>query len=241
MQQIRLAAERGLADHGWLKAAHSFSFASYYDPAHMGFSALRVLNEDYIAPTMGFGMHGHQDMEIITYILEGELSHRDSMGNQAAILAGQVQKMSAGSGVRHSEFNSSAQTTHLLQIWLEPNQLGIAPEYEQHNIADLPQHNGWRAIAAPNGQWQGCGGAFRLYQDAVFLLAHHNDGTHNRHYALGEHRAAYVHAATGSATVNGVALNAGDALKVWNEVAVDLEISDNAQVLLFDLPMDGYA
>lgn len=241
MLQTRLSNERGGADHGWLKALHSFSFSSYQDPAHMGFSALRVINEDRIAPTMGFGMHGHQNMEIITYILEGELSHRDSMGNEAAILAGQVQKMSAGSGVRHSEFNSSAQTTHLLQIWIEPNAFNIAPEYEQQNIIDLPQHDGWRAIAAPKGEWLGRGGAFRLYQDAVFLVAHHADGGQKRDYALGERRAAYVHIATGRAVVNGVALSAGDALKIWNELSVTVEMGDNAQVLLFDLPMDGYA
>lgn len=240
MLQTRLSAERGGADHGWLKALHSFSFSSYYDPAHMGFSALRVINEDRIAPTMGFGTHGHQDMEIITYVLEGELSHKDSMGNQAAILSGQVQKMSAGRGVRHSEFNSSENTTtHLLQIWIEPNVNGIEPEYEQQNLTDLPQYDGWRAIAAPKGEWLGRSGAFRLYQDAVFLVAHHADGTQSRDYVLGEKRAAYVHIATGNAVVNGLSLSAGDAVKIWDEAAVSIEMGDNAQVLLFDLPKDA--
>ena len=239
MLQTRLSNERGGADHGWLKALHSFSFSSYQDPAHMGFSALRVINEDRIAPTMGFGMHGHQNMEIITYILEGELSHRDSMGNEAAILAGQVQKMSAGSGVRHSEFNSSdANEAHLLQIWIEPNVHGIAPEYEQYPLSDLPQADGWRVIAAPQGEWRGAMGAMRLYQDAALLNAREMDGARERSYELGDKRAAYVHVALGSATVNGVALQAGDALKIWDEPKVEVVLAEQAQVLLFDLPRD---
>lgn len=237
MFETRLSDERGGADHGWLNARHSFSFSQYYDPKNMGFSALRVINEDFIAPTMGFCMHGHQDMEIITYILDGELSHKDSMGNQAKILKGQVQKMSAGSGVRHSEFNSSAsQTTHLLQIWVEPNVNGIEPEYAQHDLIDLPLIEGWRAVAAPSGEWRGQTGAVQLHQEAVLLLAHHDDGNENREYLLGLDRSAYVHVAMGQASVNGVELKAGDAIKIWDETQVRVTMGEQAQVLLFDLP-----
>ena len=233
----RKANERGHADHGWLNALHSFSFANYYDPAHMGFSALRVINEDRIAPNMGFGTHGHQNMEIITYVLEGELAHKDSMGNASTIRAGEVQKMSAGRGVRHSEFNpDEARATHLLQIWIEPNVANIEPEYEQNQIADLPLLNGWRAVAAPDGVWNELQGAVRLYQDGVLLLAHHDDGLATRSHALAHGRAAYVHIATGSALVNGLELQAGDALKINDEAEVSVQLQADAQVLLFDLP-----
>lgn len=239
MLQAHLSHQRGGADHGWLKAKHSFSFSSYYDPNNMGFGALRVINEDRIAPSMGFGTHGHDNMEIITYLLDGELSHRDSMGNQEKIPAGEVQKMSAGSGVRHSEFNSSdANTAHLLQIWIEPNVSDIAPEYEQYALDELPQTDGWRVIAAPNGEWRGAKGAMRLHQDAALLNAREVDGVRERSYALGVQRAAYVHVAMGSATVNGMVLQAGDALKIWDEPAVEVRLNDAAQVLLFDLPRD---
>ena len=233
----RKAHERGHADHGWLNALHSFSFANYYDPAHMGFSALRVINEDRIAPNMGFGTHGHQNMEIITYVLEGELAHKDSMGNASIIRAGEVQKMSAGRGVRHSEFNpDEARATHLLQIWIEPNVANIEPEYEQNQIADLPLLNGWRAVAAPDGVWNELQGAVRLYQDGVLLLAHHDDGLATRTHALAYGRAAYVHIATGSALVNGLELQAGDALKINDEAEVSVQLQAGAQVLMFDLP-----
>ena len=233
----RKAHERGHADHGWLNALHSFSFANYYDPAHMGFSALRVINEDRIAPNMGFGTHGHQNMEIITYVLEGDLAHKDSMGNASIIRAGEVQKMSAGRGVRHSEFNpDEARATHLLQIWIEPNVANIEPEYEQNQIADLPLLNGWRAVAAPDGVWNELQGAVRLYQDGVLLLAHHDDGLATRTHALAYGRAAYVHIATGSALVNGLELQAGDALKINDEAEVSVQLQAGAQVLMFDLP-----
>ena len=237
MHQTHLSNQRGGADHGWLKAKHSFSFGGYYDPSNMGFGALRVINEDRVAPSMGFGTHGHDNMEIITYILSGELSHRDSMGNQEKIPAGEVQKMSAGSGIRHSEFNSSdAVETHLLQIWIEPNVRDITPEYEQFTLADLPQTEGWRVIAAPSGEWRGATGAMRLYQDAALLNARSVDGATQRNYELSHHRAAYVHIAVGSATVNGVALVAGDAIKVWDESAISVVLGDDTEVLLFDLP-----
>ena len=238
MLTLRKANERGQADHGWLKAQHSFSFANYYDPAHMGFSALRVINDDRIAADMGFGMHGHQNMEIITYILKGELAHKDSMGNASVIRAGEVQKMSAGRGVRHSEFNpdtNPAGQTHLLQIWIEPNVANIEPEYEQTQIADLPLAQGWRVVAAPDGIHHGLAGAVRLYQNAVLLLAHSDDGLALRTHALDKGRRAYVHIATGAALVNGVALEAGDALKITDETEVSVQLQGDAQVLMFDL------
>lgn len=238
MLQTHLSTQRGSADHGWLKAKHSFSFSSYYDPNNMGFGALRVINEDRVAPSMGFGAHGHDNMEIITYILSGELSHRDSMGNQEKIPAGEVQKMSAGSGVRHSEFNSSdVNETHLLQIWIEPNVRNIEPEYEQYSLQDLPQAQGWRVIAAPKGEWRGVTGAMRLYQDGALLNARAVDGAKERSYDLGVKRAGFIHVAVGSAVVNGVELNAGDALKIWDEEKIDVVLGEDAQVLLFDLPL----
>lgn len=237
MLQIRPSEERGSADYGWLKAQYSFSFSEYYDSNHVGFSALRVINEDYVVPTKGFGMHGHQNMEIITYILEGELSHRDSIGNEAKILKGQVQKMSAGSGVRHSEFNSSVNsTTHLLQIWIEPNIKDIHPEYAQYDLIDLPLNDGWRVIATSQGEWRGQMGTIRLYQDATLLLAHCDDGMSQREHLIGSERCIYIHMAAGAALVNGSSVKAGDAVKIWDESRVTIEMGACAQILLFDLP-----
>ncbi|TDR31289.1 pirin family protein [Hydromonas duriensis] len=237
MLETHLSDQRGTADHGWLKAKHSFSFANYYNPRHMGFGPLRVINDDRIAPSMGFGTHGHENMEIITYVMSGELSHRDSMGNQEKIPAGEVQKMSAGRGVRHSEFNSSdSSEVHLLQIWIEPNVQGIAPEYEQFTLDDLPLTEGWRVIAAPNGKWHDAKGAMRLYQDAALLCARATEASSELQYVLDGQRAAYIHVATGSASVNGMTLHAGDAVKVWDESLIKVELHADAQVLLFDLP-----
>lgn len=236
MLETRWSEERGSADYGWLQAQYSFSFSQYYDPNHVGFSALCVINEDRIAPAMGFGTHGHKNMEIITYILDGELSHKDSLGNEAKILKGQIQKMSAGSGVRHSEFNASADTmTHLLQIWIEPNIKDITPKYAQINIIDLPLMDGWRVVAAPKGEWQGKSGAIALCQDAVLLLAHCDDGMKQREYLIGLNRCVYVHIAFGSALVNSVPVKAGDAVKIWDEPQVFVEMGGDAQILLFDL------
>ncbi len=241
---IQRSAQRGYADHGWLKAFHSFSFAHYYDPKRMGFGPLRVINEDRVAPNMGFGMHGHQNMEIITVILKGSLMHRDSMGNEGVIGAGQVQKMSAGKGVRHSEMNPETElTTHLLQIWVEPNVQDIEPEYEQYDVDELPLWDGWRVIAAnvaaTNTAWQGQANAMRLYQDAIVLLAQSDDGsatpTVTRSYTLTAGRIAYIHVATGAVHINGESLQAGDAIEISVAEVLNLELGADTQVLLFDM------
>lgn len=246
---IHRSEQRGYADHGWLQAKHSFSFAHYYDAQRMGFGALRVINEDRVAAQMGFGMHGHQDMEIITVILEGSLMHRDSMGNEGVIRAGQVQKMSAGRGVRHSEMNPErSMTTHLLQIWIEPNELGIEPEYEQHDLVDLPMVHGWRTIAADvqaHTELAVAGraaGAMRLYQDANLLLAQSTDLSpsagfedNQRTHEVAQGRIAYLHVATGSVQVNGAQLNAGDAIEVTDAGTMHIKLEHATQVLLFDL------
>jgi quercetin 2,3-dioxygenase len=234
----RKSGERGFADHGWLKSYHSFSFADYHDPRHMGFSDLRVINEDRIAPGTGFGTHGHRDMEIISYVLSGELAHRDSMGNGAAggahsgvIKPGDVQRMSAGRGVMHSEFNHAPdQTTHFLQIWLLPNQLGIAPGYEQKHF-DAASKRGRLALVASADQRDG---SVRIHADAA-VYAGLFDAAESAALALAPGRCAYVHLARGSLRVNGEALVAGDALLLRDEPAVTLDAGQNAEVLLFDL------
>ena len=232
MTELRPASERGHADHGWLNSYHSFSFAEYHDPRHMGFGPLRVINEDRIAPGTGFGTHGHRDMEIISYVLEGALAHQDSMGNGSTIVPGDVQRMSAGSGVRHSEYNhDKAGTTHFLQIWIEPGVTGIAPSYEQKHF-DAPSKRGrLRLIASPDG----AEGSVRIHQDARVYAAL-LDGKDAVAHRLAPGRRAYVHVARGSVTVQGKHLGAGDALKLEKVDEISLEQGAQSEVLLFDLP-----
>jgi quercetin 2,3-dioxygenase len=232
MTELRPGAERGHANHGWLDSYHSFSFADYYDPTHMGFGPLRIINEDWINPGMGFGMHGHRDMEIITYVLEGELAHRDSMGNGSVIRPGNVQRMSAGSGVRHSEFNHSQEdTVHLLQIWIEPNVKGIQPEYEEKHFDTAEKRGGLRRIASPDGEE----GAVKIHQDAK-IYAGLFDGEESASLSLRQGRRFYLHVARGEIVANGQALRAGDALKLEDETGIELRQGKAAEVLLFDLP-----
>ena len=229
--QIRKGAERGYADHGWLRSFHSFSFADYHDPAHMGFGALRVINEDRVNPGMGFGTHGHRDMEIISYVLEGAVEHKDSMGNGSVIRPGDVQRMSAGTGVRHSEFNpSKTEGVHFLQIWIEPGITGIAPGYEVKHFDAASKRGKLRLVASADARE----GSVKIHQDAS-LYAALVDGVEKIAHTLAKGRRAYVHVARGSVSVNGQALDAGDALKVSGTGEVTLDRGSKAEVLLFDL------
>jgi redox-sensitive bicupin YhaK (pirin superfamily) len=232
MIELRPAAERGHADHGWLDSFHSFSFAGYHDPKHMGFSALRVINEDRIAPGTGFGTHGHRDMEIVSYVLDGALAHKDNMGNGSVIRPGDVQRMSAGTGVMHSEFNHNAQAqAHFLQIWIEPDRRGIAPGYEERHFPMAEKRGVLRLVASPDG----ADGSVTIHQQAR-LYAGLFDGDETARLALAAGRRAYLHVARGSVSVNGRRLSAGDAAKFVDEPAVTLEQGEQAEVLLFDLP-----
>ena len=235
MQQIRRSAERGQADHGWLRSQHSFSFADYYDPAYVSFGALRVINEDRVQPGKGFGTHGHRDMEIISYVLEGALAHKDSLGTGSIIRPGDVQRMSAGRGVMHSEFNASTtDPVHFLQIWIVPDRLGIAPGYEQRTFADADKRGRLRLIAAPDGAQD----SVRIQQDAR-LYAGLFDGAQTLDLAWEPRRRLYVHVARGSITVNGQALAAGDALMDSAAERLRLQDGRDAEVLVFDLPADA--
>lgn len=232
MMSIRRSAERGYADHGWLKSFHSFSFAEYQDPDHMGFGPLRVINEDRVAPGMGFGTHGHRDMEIISYVLDGELAHRDSIGNGSVIRPGDVQRMSAGSGVMHSEFNhAKSQTTHFLQIWIQPDLTGIAPSYEEKRFEDADKRGRLRLIASPDG----AEGSVLIHQDAR-VYSGLFDGDESAVLALAPGRRAYVHVARGSIVVDGAALATGDAAMLTDVREITLTRGDAAEVLVFDLP-----
>jgi quercetin 2,3-dioxygenase len=232
MIALRLATDRGHAEHGWLDSHHSFSFADYYDPAQMGFGPLRVINEDRVQPGKGFGTHGHRDMEILSYVLAGELAHRDNMGNGSKIVPGDVQRMSAGRGVLHSEFNPSAtDPVHFLQIWIEPDQRGIPASYEQAHVPAADKRGRLALLAAPEGE----GAAVQLHQDARVYAAL-VDGDEAIEHALNSGRRAYVHVARGHLVVNGQRLGPGDALRVEGEPAVTLGQGANAEVLLFDLP-----
>ena len=232
MTELRPAGERGHADHGWLKSYHSFSFAEYHDPRHMGFGPLRVINEDRVAPGTGFGTHGHRDMEIISYVLEGALAHQDSMGNGSTIVPGDVQRMSAGSGVRHSEYNhDKAGTTHFLQIWIEPSVTDIAPSYEQKHFDAASKRGRLRLIASPDG----AEGSVRIHQDARVYAAL-LDGAERAEHQLAIGRRAYVHVARGSVKAQGRRLSEGDALKLEKVGGITLEQGAQAEVLLFDLP-----
>jgi quercetin 2,3-dioxygenase len=232
MLQLRPAQERGFADHGWLKARHSFSFADYFDPQHVEFGPLRVINEDRVAPGTGFGTHGHRDMEIVTYVLEGELAHRDSMGNGSIIRPGDIQRMSAGTGVQHSERNPSTEReVHLLQIWIRPDRLGTAPGYEQKFFAPEEKRGRLRLVASPNG----AEGSVTIQQDAR-ILAGLFDGPESARLLVALDRKVYVHLARGALSVNGAAMNAGDGLKLSAIDALVLEHGRQAEVLVFDLP-----
>lgn len=232
MIQVRKAGERGHADHGWLDTYHTFSFADYYDPAQMGWGALRVINDDRIAPGMGFGMHGHRDMEIITYVLEGALQHKDSMGNGTVIEAGDVQRMSAGKGVMHSEFNpSSDRAVHLLQIWIVPNAIGIRPGYEQTRFADADKRGRLRLIASNDGRE----GAVTIHQDATVHAALLGAGE-RAGYEIARSRVGYLHVARGTVRLDGLPLEAGDGARIGAQ-AISLEgIQGDGELLLFDLP-----
>lgn len=234
MLTIRPSAARGYANHGWLESFHSFSFASYYDPAHMGFSVLRVINDDKVAPGTGFGMHGHQDMEIITYMLAGELRHEDSMGNGAVIRAGDVQRMTAGTGVRHSEMNASSQSTaHLLQIWIEPQVRGLSPGYEDKTIPLAEKLDQWRVIASQDGHAD----SLQVHQD-ITLYATVLSAGKQLPIVVPAGRNAYLHVARGQLRAGEQALQAGDALLVTAETALQLQATAEAELLWFDLPAE---
>ena len=231
MLTVRKSQDRGYADHGWLQSFHSFSFAGYYDPQHMGFGNLRVINEDRIAPGTGFGTHGHRDMEIISYVLSGELAHKDSMGNVKGIPPGDVQRMSAGTGVMHSEFNhAQGQTTHFLQIWIEPNVRGIAPSYEQTGFTAAEKRGALRLVASPDGAQ----GSVTIHADAS-LYAGLFDGAEMATLPLNAGRKGYVHVVRGQVQVNGECLRTGDAAMLVDEPFVTLAAGQDAEVLVFDL------
>jgi quercetin 2,3-dioxygenase len=230
--ETRLGRDRGHARHGWLDSFHSFSFAGYHDPAHMGFGPLRVINEDRVEPGMGFGAHSHRDMEIISYVLEGGLAHRDSIGNGSTLRPGQVQRMSAGTGVTHSEYNASdRERVHFLQIWIEPDRRGVAPSYEEKTFDALAKRGKLRLIASPDG----ADGSVTIHQDAR-LYAGLFDAGESARFDVAPGRRAYVHLVRGALEVNGEKLEAGDALKVSDEGHVRLANGRDAEVLLFDLP-----
>ena len=231
MLTLRKSHERGYADHGWLKSFHSFSFANYFDPAHMGFGNLRVINEDRIAPETGFGTHGHRDMEIISYVLSGNLAHQDSMGNVKGIPPGDVQRMSAGSGVRHSEFNhAKGEQTHFLQIWIEPNVTGIDPGYEQKTVPESAKRGQLALVAAPEAAEH----TVKIHADARMYVGLF-DGAETAHLPLSPERKAYVFLVRGSLQVNGQQLNAGDAAMLQSESSLALTRGQDAEVLVFDL------
>ena len=228
---LRTSAARGYADHGWLKSFHSFSFAGYYDPNHMGFGNLRVINEDRIAPGTGFGTHGHKDMEIISYVLSGSLAHKDSMGNVKGIPPGDVQRMSAGTGVQHSEFNHApGQETHFLQIWIEPNVTGIAPGYEQKSFTTEEKRGTLRLVASNDG----AKGSVTIHADAK-IYAGLLDGDESAALALNPSRKTYVHLVRGELEVNGQRLGQGDAAMLEAQDSLQLRAGRDAEVLVFDL------
>ncbi len=231
MSDIRRSQERGHANHGWLDSFHSFSFAGYQDPSHMGYGALRVINEDRVQPGRGFGTHGHRDMEIISYVLEGGLAHKDSMGNGSVIRPGDVQRMSAGTGVTHSEANASDRDpVHFLQIWIEPDKRGIAPSYEEKQFDAASKRGVLRLIASSDGRE----GSVTIHQDAS-LYAALVDGDEKLEYLPTTGRRVYVHVIRGTVDVNGQALSSGDAMKLAGGNPVRIGQGRDAEVLLFDL------
>lgn len=228
----RPSAERGQADHGWLLAKHSFSFAEYYDPAEMGWGALRVINEDRVQGGAGFGRHGHRDMEIVTYILSGALEHKDSLGNGGIIRRGEVQRMTAGKGILHSEFNPSPdEETHLLQIWIEPAQRGTPASYEQQALPPEDMRDRWRLVASPDG----AAGSTAIGQDARLLASILSPGQSLGHDLL-PGRLAYVHVVRGRLSLNGQTFEAGDGAKIADEQRLEFLAAEETEVLLFDLP-----
>jgi quercetin 2,3-dioxygenase len=232
MLEIRRASDRGYADHGWLRSFHSFSFADYRDPRHVEFGALRVINEDRVVPGAGFGTHGHRDMEIVSYVLEGELAHKDSTGTSSVIRPGDVQRMSAGSGVRHSEFNGSHEKpVHFLQIWIQPDVLGIDPGYEQRYFSPDEKRGRLRLVASPDG----ADGSVRIRQDAR-IYAGLFDAAERGNLEVAAGRRIYVHVARGRVTANGESLATGDALKLTDTTMLALSDGVDAEVLVFDLP-----
>jgi quercetin 2,3-dioxygenase len=232
MNEIRRSEERGYADHGWLKSFHTFSFADYFDPNHVEFGPLRVINEDRVQAGAGFGTHGHRDMEILSYVLSGELAHKDSMGNGSTLRPGDVQLMSAGSGVRHSEFNpSQAAGTHFLQIWIQPNRRNIEPSYEEKHFAPQEKRGRLQLIVSPDR----ADGSVLIHQDAR-VYAGLFDGAEQADLAVKAGRLIYVHLASGALSANGVDLQAGDALKISDKTALHLAHGRDAEVLVFDLP-----
>ena len=229
MIEVRRSEDRGPADHGWLQSRHTFSFAGYYDPDFMGVSALRVINDDRVAPGKGFATHSHQDMEIISYVKHGQIEHRDSMGNIEKLPAGEFQLMTAGSGVTHSEYNPS-QSDHLefLQIWIEPNVYGIKPGYQQKRFDDVP---GLQLIASPDGR----DGSLLIHQDASLYQLRLDDGE-SATYTLDDWRTAYLHVVSGDVSVSGEALKAGDGVTLKDVGVIEFSGGNNTEVLLFDLP-----
>ena len=231
MIRVRRAGERGHADHGWLDTWHTFSFASYHDPAHMGFRALRVINDDTVAPGTGFGAHSHRDMEIITYVLEGSLAHRDSMGHGSVIRPGNVQRMSAGTGVTHSEFNASeVEPVHFLQIWIVPERSGLPPSYEEKAFAREDKRGALRLIAAPDGR----DGAATIHQDARVYASVLEPGERLTH-RLPPGRHAWLHVVSGALALGDVALAGGDGVAISDEPALSLTGTAPSELLLFDL------
>lgn len=231
MITIRKSNERGHADHGWLNSYHSFSFADYYDEKHVHFGPLRVINEDRVAAGTGFGTHSHRDMEIISYVLEGALAHKDSIGNESVIRPGDVQRMSAGTGVTHSEYNYDKGLTHFLQIWIIPQENGLTPSYEQKFFSEEDKRGTLRLVGSPNGR----DGSVTIHQD-VHLYAGRFDGSLGTEVAIQPGRLAYVHVVCGEVIVNGKALTGGDAALLTDEPSVQIDHGKNAEVLLFDLP-----
>lgn len=231
MLQVRRSAERGHFNHGWLDTYHTFSFSDYYDPEHMEFRSLRVMNEDRVAPGQGFGMHGHRDMEIVTYVLEGALEHKDSLGNGDVLRPGEFQRMTAGTGIRHSEFNPSAsEPVHLYQIWIMPERNGLPPGYEQRPIDVKKSQNRLLLVASPDGR----DGSLTIRQDAKLYLARLDTGKAVG-YGIQPGRAAWVQVQRGGVTVNGQSLTAGDGAALEGEEAVEMKGVESAEVMLFDL------
>lgn len=231
MIRVRRAAERGGADHGWLKTAHTFSFSSYYDPAHMGFRALRVINEDRVRPATGFGTHGHQDMEIVTHVLSGALEHGDGMGNSTVLRAGEMQRMTAGTGITHSERNPSPdEPVHFYQIWLLPEREGLRPSYEQKAFPDADQRGRWRLVVSPDGR----DGSLRIHQDASIFLATLDAGD-DLTRPIEEGRHAWLQVLRGSVALDGQTLQAGDGAAISEEPSLSIEAAGPAELMLFDL------